>query len=125
MYLGSCDDLHALHHPAEGGGHLVEDAVLQELLGPVKQQASPHHQDGAVHLPLGLVRCWAQTKYTQNLTFPYQNIQHWKPLLRIHNLPSLHNRIMNIMSNNVLSISYVYYLVCYLVFMVEQNKILY
>ena len=55
-YLGACDDLNIVHQPAEGRGHLVDDAMEQELLSAVEHQSAPHHQDGAVHLTLGLVR---------------------------------------------------------------------
>jgi len=56
IYLGASDDLNIVHQPSEGRGHLVDDAMEQELLSTVEHQSSPHHQDGAVHFTLGLVR---------------------------------------------------------------------
>lgn len=57
-YLGPCDHIYIFNNSPEWRWHFIENSVLQKFLGFMKHQTTSHHQDGAVHLLFGFIRCW-------------------------------------------------------------------
>lgn len=61
-YLGPCDHIYIFNNSPEWRWHFIENSVLQKFLGFMKHQTTSHHQDGAVHLLFGFIRCWKDSE---------------------------------------------------------------
>ena len=90
-YLGPCDHIHIFNNSPEWRWHCIENSVLQKFLGFMKHQTTSHHQDGAVHLLFGFIRCWndSETPFMLFLhIYHHPRPSHHHPLLGNGRSPS-------------------------------------